>query len=168
MAHSNRKWTDEDLSRAVAENDSVADVLRAIGLVPAGGNYVHIQFHMRRLGLSTDHHTGKIWNKGGVELRSRRSVIGAKRPNSQFRNRLIRDGYFEHRCSMCGLDIWLGEPIPLELDHIDGDRYNNELDNFRMLCPNCHAKTPTYRGKNIGKVPYKAMISVSAKQDTRG
>jgi 5-methylcytosine-specific restriction endonuclease McrA len=44
---------------------------------------------------------------------------------------------------------WLGQPIPLEIDHIDGDSTNNSLDNFRILCPNCHAQTPTYRGLNI-------------------
>lgn len=43
-------------------------------------------------------------------------------------------------------------PIPIELDHIDGNPENNKSDNLRLICPNCHAQTPTYKGRNIGKV----------------
>ena len=44
---------------------------------------------------------------------------------------------------------WMGEPIPLELEHINGNHLDNRLENLTILCPNCHALTPTYRGKNI-------------------
>ena len=37
----------------------------------------------------------------------------------------------------------------MELDHVDGDRENNSLDNLRLICPNCHAMTPRYGGKNL-------------------
>lgn len=53
-------------------------------------------------------------------------------------------------CQMCGLDQWLGKRILLILDHIDGDSSNSRLGNVRMLCSNCDAQTPTYKGKNIG------------------
>ena len=51
-------------------------------------------------------------------------------------------------CSNCGGEEWLGQAIPLELDHLDGDKNNNQFDNLRLICPNCHALTATYRGKN--------------------
>ncbi len=54
-------------------------------------------------------------------------------------------------CSVCSLSEWRGQTIPIELDHIDGDCFNNDRSNLRLLCPNCHAQTPTYRGKNKGK-----------------
>ena len=41
--------------------------------------------------------------------------------------------------------------IPLEVHHLDGDRMNNELSNLQLLCPNCHALTENWRGKNISK-----------------
>ncbi len=50
-----------------------------------------------------------------------------------------------HQCSRCTLTEWLGNKIPLELDHIDGDHSNKEKSNFRLLCPNCHSLTPTFR-----------------------
>lgn len=54
------------------------------------------------------------------------------------------------KCVQCKNTEWLGEPIPLELDHIDGNAGNNKPENLRLLCPNCHAKTPTHKAKNKG------------------
>lgn len=54
------------------------------------------------------------------------------------------------KCVQCENTEWLGEPIPLELDHIDGNAGNNKPENLRLLCPNCHAKTPTHKAKNKG------------------
>jgi len=74
--------------------------------------------------------------------------------SNKLRLRLIQDGVKEKRCEICGLTHWQGEPAPLELDHIDGDNTNNELSNLRIVCPNCHAQTVYYRGRNMRK--YKA------------
>ena len=71
--------------------------------------------------------------------------------SNKVRKKLLAEGYKEHRCECCGLTEWLNEPIPLELHHKDGDRNNNTLENFELLCPNCHAKTDSYRGKNCSK-----------------
>lgn len=52
-------------------------------------------------------------------------------------------------CLFCGISIWRGRSITLELDHIDGNSSNNVRENLRLLCPNCHSQTPTWRGRNI-------------------
>jgi hypothetical protein len=52
-------------------------------------------------------------------------------------------------CDRCKIDSWQNEPITLELDHIDGDAANNKISNLRLLCPNCHSLTSTYRGRSI-------------------
>jgi Zn finger protein HypA/HybF involved in hydrogenase expression len=57
----------------------------------------------------------------------------------------------EYKCESCGLSEWIGQKIPLELDHIDGNSDNNNESNLRLICPNCHALTETYKGANAGK-----------------
>lgn len=56
----------------------------------------------------------------------------------------------EHRCQICGIDEWLGKPVLLILDHIDGNSSNSILDNLRLICSNCDATLPTYKSKNKG------------------
>ena len=70
---------------------------------------------------------------------------------NKVRKKLLNEGIKKHQCESCGLSEWLGKPIPLELHHIDGDRTHNEISNYMLLCPNCHALTDSYRGKNSRK-----------------
>lgn len=56
-----------------------------------------------------------------------------------------------HQCELCGNTEWLSKPIALELDHLDGNAENNKADNLRLLCPNCHATTPQWKGAVKGK-----------------
>lgn len=57
-----------------------------------------------------------------------------------------------HQCQVCLLSEWMSKPIPIEMDHIDGNPENEVRENLRLICPNCHAQTDTYKGKNMGKV----------------
>jgi hypothetical protein len=84
---------------------------------------------------------------GGAALRGRRvaTVESAMTDNTR-RKALIRER--GSRCESCSLSEWLGSPIPLQLDHIDGNSDNNSRVNLRLLCPNCHALTPTFGNKN--------------------
>lgn len=73
------------------------------------------------------------------------------------KKRLILEELKEHKCEKCLLTEWNNLPIPIELDHIDGNKYNHLWENLRILCPNCHAQTETYRGKN-NTLKYKDYI----------
>lgn len=75
-------------------------------------------------------------------------------PNSNYQSyklkrRLLREKYFEHKCYNCNLTEWMNQPITLELEHIDGNHTNNQIENLTLLCPNCHALTPTWRGRKL-------------------
>jgi hypothetical protein len=79
-----------------------------------------------------------------------KEILEGKHPTFQtykLKMRLLKEGIFENECSICGLDSWLGNPLMIELDHIDGDSHNHKIDNLRMLCPNCHSQTQTFRSK---------------------
>ena len=56
-----------------------------------------------------------------------------------------------YKCEMCDISEWRGQKLALDFDHIDGNSNNNSLDNVRLLCPNCHSQTETYKSKNTGK-----------------
>jgi 5-methylcytosine-specific restriction endonuclease McrA len=64
------------------------------------------------------------------------------------KKRLLTDFGFESKCSSCGIDSWLGKPLSLELDHINGVNNDHRIHNLRFLCPNCHSLTPTFKGRN--------------------
>lgn len=77
------------------------------------------------------------------------SFTDLKKDSSRRTFLIRRDG---HHCTVCLNSHWMNSPIPLELDHKDGNPENNKEENCRVICPNCHAQTPTYKGRNMGKV----------------
>ena len=152
--------TDEEFRLAVAESLSVRQVLNRIGLVSAGGNYKTVHTRIARLELDISHFTGAAWNVGPRfrmlgkpfswdEILIENSLYTS---TSRLRNRLIEHKLKENNCEQCGLAKWLGKPIPLELHHINGVNNDNRLPNLQLLCPNCHALTENYRGKNQSRI----------------
>ena len=152
-----RRYSDEDLVRAVNESESVRQVLGKLGLVEAGGNYSKIKRQISLLGIDISHFTGAAWRRGARfpvkpaqsldTLLVNGSVIGSYK----LKKRLLDAGIKKPLCENCGNSEWLGRPMPLELDHINGNSVDNRIENLRLLCPNCHALTPTYRGKKLAK-----------------
>jgi len=148
------KYTEQEFIDAVKTSTSVRQVLNKLGLKEAGGNYAITKTRIKNLGLDTSHFKGQAWNKGKKlgpkKLIEELLVIDRKHPYQSYKlkNRLLQEGIKTHQCECCGITEWNGQPAPLELDHINGINYDNRLENLRLLCPNCHAQTETYRGKN--------------------
>lgn len=151
-----RTWAEQDLRLAVAESTSLRQVLSKLGLKEAGGNYTTIRNAIDKFCIDTSHFRGQAWNKGLTNIRT-----GPQRPISVFledgvpiqsyklKHKILMERLLPRKCAGCGLKRWRGKPIPLELEHKDGNNSNNSLDNLELLCPNCHAQTSTYRGLNI-------------------
>ena len=143
----------ELLVRAVTESYSIREVLTRLGLVPAGGNYESVRKAIRVFGIDTSHLKGQGHLRGKTHDYGKRplDVIlrrGKLENTFRLKRRLIAAGLKAHRCEWCGLTAWMGRPVPLELHHRDGDRTNNVLSNLELVCPNCHAQSDNYRGKN--------------------
>lgn len=160
------KYTNEEFIKAVAENKSYAGVMKQLGLIPAGGNYATVKKKIQELNLDISHFTGQGWNIGlkfKPKIAKPLSEIMIENSNYQsykLSKRLIKEGLKEHKCENCGRTEWEGYPIALELHHINGIHTDNRFENLQMLCPNCHAMTDNYRGKNINLSAQKEISDV--------
>ena len=157
----NRKYknTDAEIIEAAKQSKSIAEMCRRLGRSQFGGSYKIIHAKILELGIDVSHFTGSVWNKGqkGQYLLPRvpDSVVftidSPYRCSNNLRNRLLNHGYKEKKCEICGNTEWNGKPIPLQVHHINGINTDNRLENLQILCPNCHAQTETYAGKNSKK-----------------
>jgi hypothetical protein len=75
-------------------------------------------------------------------------LLRAGKGRYNIKARLLRAGILRNQCRECGLTEWLGRPLQMHIDHINGVGADYRLENLRMLCPNCHSQTDTYGGKN--------------------
>jgi len=147
-------WTDADLSAAITASTSMAEVLRRLKIKVAGGNYRTVQRRIADLQLDTRHWLGRGHLRGQTHNWAKSQPLtsllrrGSRIGSYHLKRRLLKEGILEPVCAVCRLVEWQGRPIPLELDHVDGDYENNSIINLRLLCPNCHALTPTYRAQN--------------------
>lgn len=67
---------------------------------------------------------------------------------------------YGNKCMECGWDKVnpTSGKVPIEIEHVDGNSENNNLENLKLLCPNCHSLTPTYRALNSGNGRYKRRV----------
>ncbi|MCU1691541.1 MAG: hypothetical protein JWM64_632 [Frankiales bacterium] len=151
---------ERDLQRVAPRCTSVSAVCRALDLPVSARWNARVRDLLVLHGIDTSHFLGKRSNLGRTDLPPRGRPLeellrrGSRISSSSLRRRLLKEGLLDASCRSCGLTLWQGRPVPLELDHVNGDNTDNRLENLRLLCPNCHALTDTYRGRNVGRAPY--------------
>ena len=152
-----RRWDELQLREAVKASASLSGVMRCLGLAVAGNSVKAVQTTATMLGLDVSHFKGQGWSKSMSGMPSPPQAISLGEilveesrytSSKDLKRRLFKSGLKEKRCEHCSNTEWMGKAIPLQLDHINGIRTDNRLENLRVLCPNCHALTPTWGGRN--------------------
>jgi hypothetical protein len=143
------KVSDQEIIDAAINSNSAMSAASKLGI-----KYETFRVHAKRLGVFFTNQSGKgnkKCRKNGSGKFSLTEILEGKHPTYQsnkLRMRLFSENIKEEKCEICGIKEWLNKKISLEVDHIDGNRYNHKIDNLRIICPNCHSQTETYRGKN--------------------
>lgn len=146
-----KKWENfskEEIENFIKESRSYRDLALKLGYSNESGSAIAtIKSMIQELNLDVSHFTGQGWNKNNFDY-SRFQYEKKIRGATMIQALTALRGW---RCENCGLTEWQGQKVPLEVHHIDGDELNSVLENLQVLCPNCHALTNNYKGKNQKK-----------------
>lgn len=136
-----------ELKEIVKNNTSFSEVMRQLGYQSFTSQQLALKQYLDDNNIDYSHFKGHAWNKKEIPL-SNNNDFGVINKRS-IREILLKER--PHRCEKCGLIDWLGEPINLQVHHIDGNTNHNTRDNLLLLCPNCHSQTDNWCNKNINR-----------------
>ena len=160
-----QKYTKEWLQELCEESYSYAEVLKKAGRKYGGGTLTTLKNKIEEFQIDISHFKGQGWakdltnetNESIANLSKKRQKYQISEifcenspvPRKTVREYIIRNNLIEYKCSFCGnTGEWLNKTIALQIDHINGINNDHRLENLRWLCPNCHATTDTYGGRN--------------------
>lgn len=146
------RYTDQEARDAIAASFSYAETLRRLELCATGGNWLTLRRWAQRWGITTEHFDRNASSAALARARGRPLaeilVADSRYSRSSLKKRLWAEGLKPRACELCGqTEVWCGRPLGLILDHINGVRDDNRLENLQIVCPNCAATLDTHCGR---------------------
>ena len=143
--------SDSEFTELINNSSCISDVLQKLGYSTNGNSWGNkiVKERMEKLELIFTKKNKNYCNNTSIPL-EQILIKDSEYNRTKLKERLIREGIKEYKCECCGISEWNGKPISLQLHHINGIHNDNRLSNLQLLCPNCHAYTDNYRGKNKG------------------
>lgn len=139
----------------VEKNNTITGILFELGFKnSSGAMHNKVKERITKEGLDVSHLIGRYNSNNGKKIDLKEILV----ENSDYQNigrlkkRLVSEKVLEYKCVICGNNgEWNNKPLILQLDHINGNKFDHRLSNIRFLCPNCHSQTETFGGKNTSK-----------------
>lgn len=145
------QYTDEELKEIIQESYNIQHIISTLKINKSYHRY--LTKFIKDNNINTSHF--KIIEKKEPVISY--LVKGNKHYSSApIKRYLLKNNLVENKCCACNTPpLWNNKPLTLQLDHINGDHFDNRVENLRLICPNCHSQTDTYTGRNLREYKLK-------------
>lgn len=143
--NSKEKYINEHLDlikQLIQEKRPKSEIARELNI-----KYETLNKHLKKLNINykgNPNRKGIEHNEAQKDINEYLKINGPYITAARLRIKLINSGLKEEKCECCGLSMWIGKRIPLELHHINKNHYDNRLENIQILCSNCHSIAHNY------------------------